>query len=437
MDNEGNHHDVVAEGQETQADAIVDAAIKHVRALENFKNELVTHGGAPKEMLDHELFKEFLRTAYRADAEDVNQYLLERFTRTLSDAASTFKSWDNASTPASEGDKKESTSTEKLEEIKKESEKSEKKSEEKKESVKTPDMLKNEFMKAFDDVKGFFNGEKYVHVFREVQLIKDPAMRSFLTKLDEKTFYEKCLRPENSTKKYEDLEKHSDDSTVLTKDRVKQLYDSYVKAGSTNNKNEYLNTIPVLEQALSRLQAYAAPAASKWAQSMHKDAVIKSLNHSKISIDVFDKLLENFDDSDFFDEEQLATLTDDQKEEMVKGWKGAMRNQVNDQVSEEDERKLSTLNDHMKEFVGMFRSNNLIDLISAHPKAWSLQDRYFMQLGKKLIDSGVIELDDSIKSNAEISKLVTDIIDKELYTHNLSGINLELIEKRLPSLINK
>lgn len=399
LDADGNVQDLKAEGQKTQSDMVIQTAIDHVRAIQKFVDDtfkysmdpnvakLRTEDGFSEEF--SKLFKENLKT------KDAEAYLLGKFKKQLLDT----KAAHDQYVSAQEADKAETTSEKAI-------------------STKS---LKQIYEDNVKSLQGFFDGKAFIDSYKEIQLLTNPALLRNIQGLTLEQFYDTFYKSDTWKKELNELPETSKDPTVLTQEKVRSKYEIYdqMSMGTTETA---IDTIPVYREFLDKLHALADTDTKAFINNAHKNALVKAISASKQMSDVVEQIIDNMQAEDFFSEDQMEDKTEEQIEAATEICKTALKNSVKGEATEQDVAVINV--QKLNGALNALRSQNLVELIKAHPRAFTLAQRLGVDYASKLINEDAIEL---TGWNSEQEKVLRQMINKEFAQSHLVEFNAENI----------
>lgn len=398
LDSDGTYHDMKAEGQKTQSDMIVSAAIDQVNALRSFVDEVFDHSDPSiRSLRTNADFSESFAEGFKniVGGNDVKEYLFGKFKNALLEAKQARDSYNGAS----------------------------EKTEETPDSIKKSS-LKKDYEDKLEAARNFFNGKSYIDGYQEALILKDPLLTSSISGLTFDNFYDIYIKNDTFTTEYKDLNETSADPTEMTKAKAKEIYETYQKAG-TQTTDDALRTIPIYRKLLSDLQSLVSKDVSDFSEALHKEAIIKALNKSKISYEVYDNLIDSLEASDIFSEEDIENHSKETVEAQAEQRKSLLKRALRGEETQEDAEQIS--NDAwLKEKLSNLRSESLVNILKAHPKAFSLNQRLNIDYATKLIEQGALEIEEGW--NEEQQKIVKELINKEIVSAHISEFNAENLQ---------
>lgn len=330
LDSNGNVQTVVAEGQNSQADAVAAAVIDRIRELDTLvKGSLGIKDFKSISLALQEAMKRNYGDFYRS--EKFKTYQQNKFTDYLKNMSDAYKTWQDA------------VKAQKEEKAEAQSESKEVQSTEKADIAN----LQKQFEYWRDKCRGMFNGEESIKTLGELQLLKlqDDNLAN-LTLLDFDTWYSV-----NYSKPFNTLEEGTDDDPIWfdSQKGVKKAYDAY-KTSATGDIESLVKRMPILRETYFALQRAVKPEILQWVKSKHKDDYLKS---------------QGFDFGEIFESTIVASLQD-----------GEMTDELKRIIAESN------------------LSGKIAEYARVDPRAFTLDERLNIDLASKLEEAGIINLSD-------------------------------------------
>lgn len=421
MDGSGQFHDLKADGQKTQADMIVDAAIEEVRDVQSFvdsylRGENFDWGRLSDE--DAAKIRNHFRDQIHADA--AVGYVRNKFLNELNKLKNIHTSLvgSQETKQSDKQDKKKSDKTNPEKETAKADQAVQEQTDEEKQ--KKADNLKNTqdaFQEQLTKVRGFFTGAEYVATFQELTKLHDITQFGYkghyFSSLSKQNFYRLYIQNDTFTTPYDQLDDKSENPYKMTKEKVDRLWDLYKK--ETWKEDDFQEILPMLTKIDNNAHQLIDKDLLAFANHERKKSLIRAIKSGDIDYQVFKEWLDNANENDLFDAEQLAEfagLTDEEKATALENAK-------------------SIKDAEFKQGYGHTRPSTIAGLIRRHPKAWTMQERRLIDYATPLIKKGLIELSGWTDEQIEIIK---QLINSQAATKRINFLTPEVLEDLVMSV---
>lgn len=418
VDKEGKAVSLLAEGQTTQADAIVNAAIERVQLLDSFVNSYIRGIDFDLNRFDDETRKYF-RKSFKEDFEgmEIENYVREKFKNSLEELHSIHTSL--TATEKTQTDEKKKSDSKKSNTPEQEAEKADKANkEDNKKTLEDKNATQQAFNEKLAQVRGFFSGEEWLQTAQEVfeleQILKGTHRLEPIKGLSFDHFYKTVIQSPTFTTPYDQLEKESTNPYKITKKKVDKLYKLYKK--EKWQPKHFQELIPMLVKIKNNMHKLVDPDAKNFIQHQHKAELIKSIKSGDISYEMYKKWVEEMDDGELFDNETLAEFTKYSEE------------QQNEYRKLAREQRLEWF---LNQSNIVIKPENIADFIRLHPKAWSMSDRRNIDYASKLIETGAIVVDGF---NEEQLPVLKELINIQAAATRIDFFNKEILEKLIRSV---
>lgn len=271
---------------------------------------------------------------------------------------------------------------------------------------------KEEFQQRLATVQRYLSGKSYVDTYEEVQIISNKNLLNFLRPKSDlgygvtnqgltiENYYENVVRDPNSNVHWSNL-------TDSQKQHIQKLYNLYATLGY--DLDNLVDQAPVLVDLIHKLSDLLSPAITQFNSDARKKQVIADC------IKMMQQKREEI-------QQQLDAIN---YEEMLKGEQGEIWDILSQEEKENQiaERKQQSQIQSLAQFMS---PDVLLDLIQAHPQAFSLMDRYSMDYAEALINAGVIVLTNKWGENAK--KAFKTLINSLFANSGLNTFNSQQIE---------
>ena len=421
IDGAGQFHDLKADGQKTQADMVVDAAIEEVRDVQSFVDSYLRGENFDWGRLSDEQ-SAIIRTAFRDEihADAAAGYVRNKFLNELNKLKNIHTSLvgSQETKQSDKQDTKKADKTDPEKETAKADQSVQEQSDEEKQ--KKADNLKNTqdaFQEQLTKVRGFFTGAEYVSTFQELTKLYDIAQFGYkghyFSSLSKQDFYRLYIQNDTFTIPYDQLDDKSENPYKMTKEKVDRLWDLYKK--ETWKEDDFQEILPMLAKIDNNAHQLIDKDLLAFANHERKKSLIRAIKSGDVDYQVFKDWLDNANENDLFDAEQLAEfagLTDEEKTTALENAKA-----VKDA--------------EFKQGYGHTRPSTIAGLIRVHPKAWTMQERRLIDYATPLIKNGLIELSGWTDEQIEIIK---QLINSQAATKRINFLTPEVLEDLVMSV---
>lgn len=417
IDENGNLVELKADGQMTQSDMIVDAAIETVKDLDSFAKDYMRGKDFDFTMFAPEV-QRAIRDSFRQEFDDMHvmQYVMEKFSKNMTSLYELHKSYvgSQEASKSNKSNEKETPSVD--EEIKRADQAVAEQTEEQRGESEAN---KAAFEKQLAKVRGFFTGKEYIETKKE--LIKLDALANasgegaIFKGLSERTFYDYYIKNETFTTPYDQLPSDSANPNVMTKKKVKALWEKYRNEKLTiENLLEQLPMIVKIEDAMMQ---QSSSDIVDFVDNQHKQEIIKSIKNMDIDTQTMEDFIQQADDEMLFDPDtlrELAGMTEEEKE--------------NKRLEAKSRMAQAFMNGS---FAHSLRPAQIVGLIQAHKRAWNLSARRKVDYASKLISSGALQISGF---NEKQLKVLNDLINTQAIAKRIKFFNASILQDLVNSI---